>query len=70
MQARLLFHLQFCREIGMDRWFADYERRSKHFAGHGERFTLHGLESPEEARRHCEQHANAIGSIASPKPSG
>jgi hypothetical protein len=61
---------KFCREIGMDRWFADYERRSEHFAGHGERFTLHGLESPEEARRHCEQHANAIGSIASPKPSG
>jgi hypothetical protein len=52
---------KFCREIGMDRWFADYERRSEHFAGHGERFTLHGLESPEEARRYCEQHANTIG---------
>jgi hypothetical protein len=50
----------FCREIGMDRWFADYERKSEHFAGHGERFTIHGLESPEEARRRCEQHANTI----------
>jgi hypothetical protein len=52
---------KFSREMGMDRWFADYERGSKHFAGDGERFTLHGLESPEEARRRCEQHANTIG---------
>ena len=47
--------------MGIDLWFANYERGNQYFAGRGERFTLHGLETPEEARRHCEQHANAIG---------
>jgi hypothetical protein len=52
---------KFCRDKGMDRWFADYESGNEYFSGRGERLTLHGLESPAEARRHCEQHANAIG---------
>jgi hypothetical protein len=47
--------------LGVDRWFADYERGNQYFSGRSERFTLHGLPSPEEARRQCEQHACTIG---------
>ena len=52
---------KLCSDLGVDRWFADYERENQHFSGRSECFTLHGLASPEEARRCCEQHAGTIG---------
>lgn len=48
----------------MDRWFADYERRNQYFSGRSERFTLHGLPSPEE-KKHVDSVNNMLVRLAS-----
>jgi hypothetical protein len=47
---------RFNRELGLHQCFADYHR-ALNFPGRRERFALQSLESLEEARRRCEQHA-------------